>query len=195
MTTLLPNTFVTTITTTIFILLFSSQVKSQPKTGQFINASIGLGINATTDESDLNGNGFYLQGEYVLALSKWFGIRPYAGLILASSDDDDNSFQNQRGYKIRSNAFLLGAKTRILAPIPWVAPYFEIGVGLSAGTFKTFTPFTDKEDSGVLVHIPFTLGLMIGRENNFDFAFSYYFHPTVEQFSGAVAIGYSFPLN
>jgi hypothetical protein len=44
------------------------------------------------------------------------------------------------------------------------------------------------------MHIPFTIGLAIGRKHNLDFAFTYYYQPSVEQFSGATAIGFSFPL-
>jgi hypothetical protein len=65
-----------------------------------------------------------------------------------------------------------------LAPIPWVSPYIEIGVGASVGTFKNFTPFPDIDKSGVLLHIPLAIGLHIDRHFSFSIAFSYLEHPS-----------------
>jgi hypothetical protein len=42
---------------------------------------------------------------------------------------------------VTSNAFLFCGKTQIKEPTPWVAPYFEIGIGASIGAFETVTPF------------------------------------------------------
>lgn len=94
-----------------------------------------------------------------------------------------------------SNAFLFGGKTRIKAPIPWVAPYFEIGIGASIGTFETVTPFTNINKTGLLFHIPVAIGLELGRRHNFDFSFTYYYHNSVKQFSEAAAFSFSFPLD
>jgi hypothetical protein len=179
----------------IFTITLPNLVKAQPRKGKFINASIGLGITGPYDQSDISGSGFYAQGEYVLGLSKWFGIRPYAGLILTSPKKIVDQ-QNQPEYKVTSKAFLLGGKARILAPIPYVAPYFEIGVGVSMGSFQTYTPLTNNiSKNGLIMHIPFSIGLALGRKHSVDFAFTYYYQPSVEQFSGAVALGFTFPLN
>ena len=173
----------------IALLFFSTQIHAQPRTGKAIDVSIGYGISAPTDDVDITGEGFYLQGEYVIGLTKWFGFRPYAGLILTSSDEEENT-----GFKSTANAFLLGGKARVLAPIPWVAPYIEVGVGVSFGSFETMTPFTNVEKSGVLYHIPFTLGLAVGPRSNIDVELVYYYHPSADQFSGAAALGVSIPL-
>jgi hypothetical protein len=187
------STFRTIFVITIFTIFFSSLAKAQPRKGEFIDVSVGLGLSAPYDESDITGSGFYAQGEYVFGISKWFGIRPYAGLVLTSADKNVNE-QNQPEYKVTSKAFLLGGKARVAAPIPWVAPYFEIGIGASIGSFETYTPYTNIKKNGIVMHIPFTIGLALGRKHNLDFAFTYYYQPSVEQFSGATAIGFSFPL-
>ena len=178
----------------ILIILVSSQVKAQLIKEKSIDASIGYGLSAPYDDVDIIGTGFYAQGEYVLTLAKWIDIRPYAGLILTKANDDDNE-QDEPEYKSTANAFLIGGKTRIRGPIPWVAPYLEIGIGASIGSFETFTPFTNIDDSGLFLHIPFSLGLELGPKHNFDIAFTYYFHNSLEQFSGAAAFGFSFPLD
>lgn len=177
----------------LFTIFFFCEIKAQPRTGKFINASIGLGISAPYDESDISGSGFYAQGEYVIGISRWFGVRPYAGIILTSEDKSENQ-QNQFNYKVTSKAFLLGGKARICAPIKYIAPYIETGLGLSVGSFDTYTPFTNSSKNGIIAHIPFSIGLALGKKNNIDIAFTYYYHPSVKQFSGAAAFGLTFPI-
>ncbi len=177
--------------TIILIILASTQVKAQLIKEKSIDISIGYGLSAPYDDVDITGSGFYLQGEYVLTIAKWIDIRPYAGLILTKAEDNE---QNSPEYKSTANAFLIGGKVRITAPIPWVAPYLESGIGASIGSFETFTPFTNIKDSGLIFHIPVSIGLELGPKRNFDIAFTYYFHNSVEQFAGAAAFGISIPL-
>ncbi len=178
----------------ILVIISSVQVQAQFLKEKSIDISIGYGLSASYDDVDIADSGFYLQGEYVLDVSRWLDIRPYAGLVLTKSNGKDID-GNPTIYKSNTQAFLIGGKTRITVPIPWVAPYFEVGVGVSIGSFETFTPFTDIDDSGLVLHIPFSLGLELGSKHNFDIAFTYYYQPSVEQFAGAAAIGISIPLN
>lgn len=190
----MPSTFRGVFSLTLITLFLSTAAKAQPRKGEFINAIIGYGVSAPYDELDIAGTGFYAQGEYVLGLTKWFGLRPYAGVIF-TSPSKSNTHESLSQYRVTSNAFLIGGKARICAPIPWVAPYFEIGIGASIGSFETYTPYFYKKDNGILMHIPVALGLALGKNHSVEFALTYYFHPSVEQFSGAAAIGLSFPLN
>ncbi|PBJ11783.1 hypothetical protein [Flavobacterium sp. ACN6] len=188
-------------TAIVFTVLFSSHLKAQT-TGKFIKASIGYGSSSSyyiedygnQDEVDVMGGGLYLQAEYVLGVKSWLSIRPYAGAIFESVDKDQN-IQNQPQYKVTTNAFLMGGKIRICAPIPWVAPFIEGGIGTSIGKFETFTPNVNFNKSDVLMHIPFSLGLAIGRKHNFEIGISGYFHPAAKQSTGVFALGYSFPLD
>lgn len=186
------TTLRTTFLSAIFLFFFADLAKAQPNKGEFIEVAIGLGFSYPDENANIYGSGFYAQAEYAFALTSWFGLRPYAGFITTSAYDNDNYVSD---YKATSKAFLLGGKARIAAPIPWVAPYIEVGVGASLGKFETYTPYANLEKNGLLVHIPFTLGLALGPKNNVEVAFTYYFHPAVEQFSAAAAIGLSFPLN
>lgn len=179
---------------TILAFLAFTQVKAQLIKEKTIDVSIGYGLSIPYDDVDIASSGFYMQAEYVLVISKWIDIRPYAGMILTKSNGED-LYENPTIYKTTANAFMIGGKTRVTAPIPWVSPYLEIGIGTSIGSFETYTPYTDKNKSGLIPHIPFSLGLELGRKHNFDIAISYYFHPSVEQFVGAVAFGVSFPIN
>ena len=184
------STFRISVALLFFTLLLTNLTNAQPQKGKSIKASIGLGLSAPYDDVDLTGSGFYAQGEYVIGITRWFGVRPYAGVVFTSADENENL----PGYKVTSDAFLFGGKARVVAPIPYVAPYIEVGLGGSIGSFETYTPFTNIKKNGMLVHIPFSLGLAIGKKHSIELEFTYYYHPAAEQFSGAAAIGFTFPL-
>lgn len=185
----------------IFTLFFSHQTKAQTE-GNAIKASIGYGSSGSyyienygnQDEIDVIGGGFYFQGEYIIGVKSWLSIRPYAGAIFTSVDKNQD-LQNQPQYKVTTNAFLLGAKLRLRAPIPWVAPFIEGGIGTSIGKFETITPAVNFNKSEILLHIPLSLGLAIGRKNNFEIAVSGYLHPAAKQSSAVFALGYTFPID
>ncbi|QLC66093.1 hypothetical protein LPB248_07315 [Flavobacterium sp. LPB0248] len=187
--------------TFILFTCFQNQLKAQT-IGKSIKASIGYGSSASyyiedygsQDEIDVMGGGLYLQGEYIIGIKSWFSVRPYAGAIFESVDKDQN-IQNQPQYKVTTNAFLLGSKIRLCAPIPWVAPFIEGGIGTSIGKFETFTPNVNFNKSDVLLHIPFSIGLAVGRHNNFEIEISGYFHPAAKQSTSVFALGYNFPLD
>lgn len=185
----------------LLIILSPNQAKAQA-TGNAIKASIGFGSSSSyyledygnQDEIDVMGGGLYFQGEYIIGVKSWLSIRPYAGALFTSVDKNQN-LQNQPQYKVTTNAFLLGGKIRLCAPIPWVAPFIEGGIGTSIGKFETITPAVNFNKSDLLLHIPFSIGLAIGRRNNFEIAISGYFHPAAKQSSGVFALGYTFPLD
>jgi len=153
-----------------------------------------LGITTPLEDVDVFGTGIFIQGEYVWAPKKWFSLRPYAGYINTSTDDDDLP-TGLMGARASTKAFFIGGKTKLSIPIPWVAPYIELGLGASAGSFETITPLINEKKNGVTLHIPFSFGLAVGRHNNFDIGFAYHIYPFLEQLSGAAAIGVSIPLN
>ena len=179
----------------LIIVLTSNLAEAQFIKEKSINAQIGYGISAPYESvDDIADRGFFAQGELVLKATSWFELRPYVGLILTSSNGKDLN-DNPTNEKSESKAFLLGGKARVRAPIPWVAPYVEIGIGTSIGKFETFTAFDNIDKGGIIYHIPFAFGLELGKNNNVDLGFTYYLQPTVEQFVGAFAVGITFPLN
>lgn len=186
----------------IFILFFSNLAKAQPGIGKSIKGTIGFASSSSyyienygaQDEIDVMGGGLYIQGEYIFGITSWFGVRPYAGGIFTSVDKNPD-LQNQPQYRVTTNAFLVGGKVRFCAPIPWVAPFIEGGIGASIGKFETLTPGVNFDKSDVLVHIPFSIGLAIGRKNNFEIGISGYFHPAAKQSNAVLAAGYTFPLD
>ncbi len=178
----------------LIIILSFNITAAQVIKEKSINAQIGYGISSPYESVDeIVDDGFFMQGELVLKAYSWLELRPYAGLILTSSNGKDIN-NNPTNEKAESKAFLLGGKARVRAPIPWAAPYLEIGIGGSIGKFKTLTAFSNIDKSGFVFHIPISFGLELGQNNNVDLGFTYYFHPAVEQFSGAFALGITIPL-
>ena len=178
----------------LLIILTSAQAEAQFFKDKSIDANIGYGVIVPYDDIDSAGSGFYLQGEYVLTISNWIDLRPYVGLILSKANDEDFN-GNPTPYFVTSNALLFGGKARVTIPIPWVAPYFELGIGGSLGKFETFTPDTIINKSGLIYHIPVSIGLQLGPKHNIDLALTYCTQETVRQAVGAFAIGFTFPLN
>lgn len=179
----------------LLIVFTSSLAKAQFIKEKSIHAQIGYGVSAPNNSADeIVDSGFFAQGELVLKVASWVEFRPYTGFILTNSNGKDLN-DNPTDEKAESKALLLGGKTRVRAPIPWVAPYVEIGIGTSIGTFETQTAFDNIDKSGIIYHIPFTLGLELGKNNNVDLRLAYYFQPSVEQYAGAFAVGITFPLN
>ncbi len=178
----------------LMIALASNFANAQFIKEKAINAQIGYGLSAPYNSFyDIADDGFFAQGELVLKAASWVEFRPYAGFILTSSNGKDIN-GNPTDEKAETKAFLLGGKTRVRAPIPWVAPYVEIGIGTSIGKFETFTYFDDIDKSGIIHHIPFAFGLELGRNNNVDLGLTYYFQPSIQQFAGALAVGITIPL-
>lgn len=177
----------------LLVLITTSQTYAQFFKPTAIDVNIGYGLTMPYDDIDITNSGFYAQAEYILEASKWFDVRPYAGLILTSNQGKDLD-GNSSDYSTSTKALLIGGKARLTIPIPYVAPYIELGVGTSIGKFRTYTPYTDIKHSGFAFHLPITLGLELGKDRNVDLAFVYYSHQNQEQISGAFAIGIAIPL-
>jgi hypothetical protein len=183
------------------LILSTLQLKAQSRFSieKTLNVSIGYGMCTTLDEIDQNmedeiyGTGLYLQCEYNLHLASWVNLIPYGGLIITGVSQD-NTYTQKYDYEVTTKALLLGAKVRLVAPIPYFAPYFESGVGMSAGAFVNKTPYRNIDKNGIISHIPITFGVLLGRHQKIDFFFAYYNQPSINQMTGGVGFGINFPI-
>ena len=183
---------------TLLLLLFcgtATLTHAQFIKEKSVAVQVGYGMSVPENSVDsVVDSGFYAQGELILQAASWVSFRPYVGFIITNSDgkDIDGDPTDEVG---ETKAALLGGKVRLLAPIPWIAPYIELGIGTSIGTFKTLTAEDNFDKSGFIYHIPFSLGLELGKDHNVDLGLTYYFQPSVQQYAGALDVGIEFPLD
>jgi len=160
-----------------------------------LQVSAGLGyafpIDERLDGTEASGTGGFGEVEYVYNRVEWATPRAYAGALVTGSDGGCELTP----CDVSAQIGFLGVKGRLLAPIPYVAPFFELGVGASLGAMSTRVGgFVDIEKRGVMYHIPFSLGIAFGAHRDVELSLQYLFHPEQEQFNGALAIGFGFPL-
>ncbi|MFD2516424.1 hypothetical protein [Salinimicrobium flavum] len=178
----------------ILLAIFGlTRVQAQFISEEAIDVSIGYGLSVPYEEVGFYGSGFYAQGEYVLGINEWVDLRPYAGYIGTKMNENFGGSIKPED-KATVNAFLFGGKARFTLPVPWIAPYLELGIGGSFGSFETVTDNMKFEESGAFLHIPFSIGLALGRSHNVSIELTWYFHTSPEQYAGVAAIGIAFPV-
>lgn len=76
--------------TLILIILTSNLVEAQFIKEKTISAQIGYGLSVPFNSIDeMFYDGFFMQAELVLKVASWVELRPFAGLILTSSNGRD----------------------------------------------------------------------------------------------------------
>ncbi|NJY61780.1 hypothetical protein HC174_03285 [Salinimicrobium sp. CDJ15-81-2] len=181
----------------ILLILFTicglTRMQAQFITEEAVEVSVGYGLSLPYDETGFYGTGYFAQGEYVLGINEWIDLRPYAGYIFTEMNESFGGPIKPED-KATVNAFLFGGKGRVRIPIDWVAPYAELGIGGTVGSFETVTAKRNFEKSGIFMHIPASLGFELGPNHNVTLELTGYFHNDPAQVVGAVAIGVSFPV-
>ncbi|HZX65890.1 MAG TPA: hypothetical protein VFE76_10875 [Myxococcales bacterium] len=139
------------------------------------------------------GAGIMLMAEYVKWPGKWLSPRGYTGAVFTSPAPSCD--EGVSPCDIRANLFFLGAKLRLLLPIPYVGPFLELGVGASAGHMAArIDQSLSFDTSGVFFDLPFAFGLALGAEHRFQLSFQFLFHPGESMGTGALSIGYDFSI-
>lgn len=175
-------------------LLAAPSVRAEP-TPHHLQLSAGLGLTFLEDEEldgvDTTGTGGFGEVEYAYRQVEWATPRAYVGALLTRANGDCPLSP----CDVSAQIGFLGVKGRLLAPIPYVAPFFELGLGASIGTLTTrAASVVDIEQNGIMYHIPVALGLALGAHREVELSLQYLFHPEQRQFGGAWAIGFGFPL-
>jgi hypothetical protein len=181
-------------TTLPALLLGAGQVRAD-ETPHRLNVSAGLGyafpMDEALDDTDASGRGGFGEVEYMYREREWAVPQVYAGVLLSAPSSDCQLTP----CDVSANIGFFGVKERLLAPIPYVAPFIELGLGASIGSMSTRAAgIVDIDQSGAMYHIPFSLGLALGEHHQFELSLKYLFHPEQRQINGALAIGFGFPL-
>ena len=178
----------------LFLVLFSIYSKAQLVKDESFDATIGFGVatNLVVNDDELSGaTGLHLQADYVYELNSWFELRPYAGFLLTKP----YQFEDRINTNTKINAFLGGGKIRLIAPIPWIAPYAEIGYGITIGELKSIDDYSlTPENNSFLFHVPLSFGLELGKKHNFNISISYFIMNNANLVSGALDVGLTIPL-
>ena len=154
---------------------------------QWLVLGAGLGYGAASDDDQASASGLYAEAEYVFALESWIGLRPYAGLVLTSPDENSCS-GGVRPCDVSAKIGIAGGKLRFTVPIPYVSPFVEFGAGLSAGAIESQYAGRRNSFDGITYHVPVGLGLSIGGDTKVDMALQYLIHPYQHEIAGALAI-------
>ena len=168
---------------------------AQPRDEHAIDLTGGYGLSFPYDDSNVHGSGLIGGAEYGFVRSPWAGLRSYATLIWTWPRGEEAECKLVASHcEVTANALMLGAKGRFAIPIPYVAPFIELGLGATLGALRTQTEYRQKAIDGIALHIPLTLGLAIGPQHDLDIAMVFYFHPAPKQVNGGYALGVSIPL-
>lgn len=151
--------------------------------------------NVEITDSALGGA---VRADYLLAGPRWATFLLYGGVVLHGSDADACS-RSLLSCEISTKAGVLGGKLRLLAPIPYVSPYFEVGAGVSLGAVRSsYGPRRGVPGEGVRsergspasFHVPFSLGIAFGSTGRYHLALNYYQHPGLDHAAGSLAFGF-----
>jgi hypothetical protein len=161
-------------------------------------ASGGLGVSFSPEREGAGVGGSFVL-ERAVGSAVWGGGRVYAGGFFSNA----SAHRCPTGIEpcsISSQIAVAGAKARLLAPIPYVGPFIEVGAGLSIGSLENrigahgrFSALDDIH-SGVMVHIPVSLGLAFGSRHQHDLSLDYFAHPGRNHVTGSFSIGVGFAL-
>lgn len=159
-----------------------------------LHGTVGLGLSVVgpDDErtNDIQGQGLFLQGEYVFETGKPATLRLYLGGIF--TETDDSTCGDYEPCDVSSKAVFGGAKVRLTVPIPKISPFLEVGAGLTLGSIKTRVgTLYDEDSNGAAFHIPVALGLTIGEVRRFDISFDYLIYPSLDHIDGAAAVKFT----
>jgi len=154
----------------------------------------GLGASFTLVEgANGTGSGGYVAAEAFHLVEEWFTPRAYLGLLLTWPENDCGP--GVVPCEIWARIFFLGIKGRLMAPIPWVGPFIEAGVGLSLGTLTTRNgAIVEAAARGVIPHVQWAVGLAIGPRHDVSLSLQYLEHTRGKQTGAALAAGFAFQL-
>ena len=165
----------------------------------FLGVSVGLGYSFPADTTSHgqvvngSGDGGWFAVEYVDRRREWLAPHVYSGVLNTSPSGDCGPMVLP--CDVSAKIFFMGAKARLMVPIPYVGPFLDLGLGASVGTMRTRSgALVDDQFRGATFHIPFGLGLAVGPRHQFEISLQYLFHPLQHQIDGAAAVGMSFAL-
>lgn len=170
---------------------------AQPGLGKapvWLQVAGGLGGSFTlVDDANGTGSGGYVAVEVLSPTYEWVTGSLYGGLFLTWPEGDCGP--GVVPCDLSASIFFLGVKGRVVAPISWVAPFLELGVGISIGRTTTRNgAVVEAEAKGFIPHWLWGLGLAIGPNNEFSLSLQFLEHTRGQQSCALLGAGFAFPL-
>jgi len=164
----------------------------RPPVRRALDIMAGLGVAyPTAAGTDGSAYGFTAEVSYVWFIQRWFSPRVYAGTLITGQGD----CKGHEPCDIGAQVGFAGGLVHLMAPIPWIGPFFEVGLGASAGSIHTIEGgVVDEHHSGLLPHARLGLGLALGEHNNFEVGLRVIDHFTANNIAGGLMIGVRIPL-
>ena len=155
--------------------------------------SMGGEVRDENDE-DPYGRGLYLEVDRVWRSNRAIQPTAYAGAVFTAPFSGSCTHPDD-SCNVSASTLFGGGKVRLMLPIPFVGPFLEAGVGMSVGRITTMTGRSDdRQDSGLMLHVPVALGLAMGPDHAYTLVFSYLAYPGKSHVDGAMAVGFDIPL-
>ena len=161
-----------------------------------LSAGIGSVSAQRQNGQDVDGRGAgaYAQAQYIFRPAHWFTPRLYVGTVLATPDSGSCG-AGVDPCDVSAKIFFFGGKFRLMAPIPYVGPFIELGIGGSVGHMSTRSgQQVDATGKGLMYHVPFGIGLALGERHQFEIAGQGLVHPEQKQICGGIALGVTLDL-
>jgi hypothetical protein len=158
---------------------------------------LGLSVpyDRSGDDQSIGGSGVLGGAEYILKSNEWLSPRAYAALLFTFSEQTERCRDQRMACDVSAKLGLLGVKARVTFPIPYVAPFLEVGIGLSLGAMRTRTLKIREKLEGATYHVPVAIGLSLGESRSVDVAFQYWAHPAAKQLNGGLLVGLTFAID
>jgi hypothetical protein len=159
-----------------------------------IGVAAGIGYTDPLDSVPGSGSGGFAEIEYTYRAVEWLTPGGYVGTLITGSREDCGS--GVEPCDVSASVGLIGVRLRLMAPVPYVAPFVEGGVGASLGSVETRVgQVVAESSSGVTVHLPVAVGLALGEFHEFEIGLRYLFHPRERQVGSAFALGFGFAID
>lgn len=177
-----------------------SSLAAQPREGKepSVDLAIGGAMTGLVEGGSATSGGLYLSTSYSVPLEPFVGLRAYGGLLFTfPSGGRDEEECGREECNVSVQGMLLGGKARVAAPIPWVAPFAEAGVGLTLGAVTTQTAVDDIRlgPAGATIHVPLAFGVALGTMRETELAVQAIFHPEAKQYTATLSIAVCVPVD
>jgi len=160
----------------------------------YLSVVAGIGYSDPSGNSIRGtGTGGFAEVDYSLPDLYW--LKFYGGTLF-TFPDSASCGEGVSPCDVSATLAFLGSKVRLTAPIPYVRPYIDLGVGLSAGSATVRVgDVVNRHRAGILFHVPVGLGVQIGNRWPIDVGMLIMFHPEVDgNFGALIGIGFGFLL-